>query len=324
MTPFYHPTSILVLDDDPLFLESLDFQFSEEVSCQTFTRPDAALQHLAAQASQHPSFPRYFKDASELDARTDPRVGDRLLRLQLSELRAVIDDPAREQRVAVAVVDYDMPKMTGVEFCRAIRHLPVKTILLTGKAGLETAIAAFNEGVINCFLQKQDASVTLALRREIRRLQEEYFEEISAPISNALALEEPSFFADPGFISLLREVMDENQIVEHYVSATPPGVMMRDADGNELFLLVSHGESLDAQYATAERRNAPADMLQLLRARKAHGWFPTEDGHYHPDFEKNWSTFVRSAEPLPGSECWSYSLIRHEALPEEAFYRQRA
>ena len=51
MTPFYHPTSILVLDDDPLFLESLDFQFSEEVSCQTFTRPDAALEHLRAQAN---------------------------------------------------------------------------------------------------------------------------------------------------------------------------------------------------------------------------------------------------------------------------------
>ena len=49
MTPFYHPTSILVLDDDPLFLESLDFQFSDELSCQTFTRPDAALEHLQRQ-----------------------------------------------------------------------------------------------------------------------------------------------------------------------------------------------------------------------------------------------------------------------------------
>ena len=64
-----------------------------------------------------------------------------------------------------------MPKMTGVEFCRAIRGLPVKTILLTGKASLETAISAFNEGVIDCFLQKQDSNVSTALRREIKRLQ---------------------------------------------------------------------------------------------------------------------------------------------------------
>ena len=39
----------------------------------------------------------------------------------------------------------------------------------TGKAGLETAISAFNEGVIDCFLQKQDANVSIALRREIKR-----------------------------------------------------------------------------------------------------------------------------------------------------------
>ena len=84
MTPFYHPTSIFVLDDDPLFLESLDFQFSEEVSCQTFTRPDAALEHLRAQATQHPNFARYFKDVSDMDLGSETRFGDRLLRLQLS------------------------------------------------------------------------------------------------------------------------------------------------------------------------------------------------------------------------------------------------
>jgi CheY-like chemotaxis protein len=125
MTPFYHPTSILVLDDDPLFLESLDFQFSDELSCQTFTRPDAALDHLHSQAAQHPDFARYFKDCSEMDLGSDSRHGDRLLRLQLSELRSMVDDRSRHQRVSVAVVDYDMPKMTGVEFCRAIHDLPV-------------------------------------------------------------------------------------------------------------------------------------------------------------------------------------------------------
>src|SRR6185369_10734710 len=149
-----------------------------------------------AQAAQHPNFARYFRDVSDMDLGSEVRFGDRLLRLQLSELRSVIDDRSRQQRVSVAVVDYDMPKMTGVEFCRAIRDLPVKTILLTGKAGLETAISAFNEGVIDCFLQKQDANVSSALRREIKRLQEEYFEDISNPIKCALALQRAHFGED--------------------------------------------------------------------------------------------------------------------------------
>jgi CheY-like chemotaxis protein len=317
MTPFFYPTSVLVLDDDPLFLESLDFQFSDELSCQTFTRPDAALEHLRSQAAQHPNFARYFQDCSEMDLDTEGRHGDRLLRLQLSELRSMVDDRSRHQRVSVAVVDYDMPKMTGVEFCRATRNLPVKTILLTGKAGLETAISAFNEGVIDCFLQKQDSNVSDALRREIKRLQNAYFEEISDPIRCALALQKPCFFSDPGFVKLFEEVAESNGVVEHYVCAWPPGLMMRDADGNESFLLISDVETANSQCDAAENRSAPPDMLELLRTRKAHAWFPTRKGFYHPDFEADWARYIWPAQVLPGSGSWSYSFIRHEPHFEE-------
>ena len=156
MTPFYHPTSILVLDDDPLFLESLDFQFSDELSCQTFTRPDAALEHLRAQASQHPDFSRYFKDCSDMDLGSEARHGDRLLRLQLSELRSMVDDRSRHQRVSVAVLDFDMPKMTGVEVLSKVRALSPRTvrILLTGYADLDAVEGSINESEVFRFLTK--------------------------------------------------------------------------------------------------------------------------------------------------------------------------
>jgi CheY-like chemotaxis protein len=324
MTPFYHPTSILVLDDDPLFLESLDFQFSEEVSCQTFTRPDAALDHLRTQASQHPNFARYFREVSSQGPQSEFQFGNLLLRLQLAELRTIIDDRSREQRVSVAIVDYDMPKMTGVEFSRAIRDLPVKIILLTGKAGLETAISAFNEGVIDCFLQKQDAGVTYALRREIKRLQDEYFEEISAPIQSALALQQPTFLEDPTFIELFREITEKNSIVEYYICATPPGVMMRDADGNESFLLISDSANATIQCEAAENNGAPDDMVRLLRARKAHAWFPTTTGLYHPDYHANWTRFIWPAQAMPGSPRLSYSFIRRETATETPVRSQTA
>jgi hypothetical protein len=260
-----------------------------------------------------------------MDLGSEVRFGDRLLRLQLSELRAVIEDRSRQQRVSVAVVDFDMPKMTGVEFCRAIRDLPVKTILLTGKAGLETAIAGFNEGVIDCFLQKQDQGVTYALRREIKRLQNEYFAEVSAPINSAMSLQKPCFFLDPSFVELFKEVAEKNDIVEHYVCAAPPGVMMRDADGNESFLLITDVDAMKTQCEAAETYRAPADMVQLLRTRKAHAWFPTQEGLYHPDYESSWARFIWPAQVLPGSGAWSYSFIRHESATDEpALHSQSA
>jgi len=321
MTAFYHPTSVLVLDDDSLFLESLDFQFSDELSCQTFTRPDAALEHLRSQAAQHPNFARYFKDCSEMDLGSEARRGDRMLRLQLSELRSIVDDSSRHQRVSVAVVDYDMPKMTGVEFCRTIRDLPVKTILLTGKAGLETAITAFNEGVIDRFLQKQDSNVSATLRREIKRLQRDYFADISNPISSALALRNPSFFVDPSFIDLFQELAEKNRVVEHYACASPPGVMMRDADGNEMFLLVSDQNTANSQCEVAEKESAPSNMVDLLRSRNAQAWFPTQQGFYDPAFETDWDKYIWPAQLLPGSGSWSYSFIRHGSPVEKTLQR---
>lgn len=324
MLPFYHPTSILVLDDDPLFLESLDFQFSDELSCQTFTRPDAALEHLRSQESQHPDFGHYFRDCSDMDLGSDIRHGDRLLRLQLSELRSMVDDQARQQRISLAVVDFDMPKMTGVEFCRAIKDLPVKTVLLTGKAGLETAISAFNEGVIDCFLQKQDSNVSVSLRKEIKRLQEAYFSDLSDPIRCALALQQSCFISDPSFIKLFKEVCQTNNVVEHYVCASPPGVMMRDADGNESFLLISDVATVKDRCEAAETQKAPPDMLQLLRTGKAQAWFPTTEGFYHPDFAADWARYIWPAQLLPGSGAWSYSFIRHECLLDTTLQSQRA
>lgn len=329
MTPFYHPTSVLVLDDDPLFLESLDFQFSEEVSCQTFTRPDAAMEHLRAQSVQHPNFARYFHEVSAIGARDKKQGperphGDILLHLQFSALQAIIDDSTRQQRVSVAIVDYDMPKMSGVEFCRAIRHLPIKIILLTGKAGLETAISAFNEGLIDCFLQKQDPGVTHALRREIRRLQTQYFEEISAPIKSALALQKSLPLDDPIVLQVFKNISEDKGIVEHYICDSPPGITMRDADGNEFFLLICDSDAAEVQCNAAEAQGAPEEMLQLLRARKANSWFPTEAGHYHPNYAADWNRFTWPAQVMPGPRAWSYSLIRREAPEQEQRRSHRA
>jgi hypothetical protein len=163
------------------------------------------------------------------------------------------------------------------------------------------------------------------LRREIKRLQNQYFTEVSAPINSAMSLQKPCFFLDPSFVELFKEVAEKNDIVEHYVCASPPGVMMRDAEGNESFLLISDVDAMKTQCETAETYRAPADMVQLLRTRKAHAWFPTQEGLYHPDYESSWARFIWPAQVLPGSGAWSYSFIRHESATDElALHSQSA
>lgn len=58
--------------------------------------------------------------------------------------------------VQVVVCDYEMPKMNGARLLSAARALrpEVVRIMLTGRADLETAVAAINQGEVFRFLQK--------------------------------------------------------------------------------------------------------------------------------------------------------------------------
>ena len=235
----------------------------------------------------------------------------------------MVDDRSRQQRVSVAIVDYDMPKMTGVEFCRAIPDLPVKTILLTGKAGLETAISAFNEGVIDCFLQKQDASVSASLRREIKRLQDEYFAEISSRSKARWRCRSRASSPTQLHRAVQRGVGEE----QSRRALRLRGAARRDdarRRRQRVFLLISDVEAVKSQCEVAENQRAPPDMVQLLRTRKAHAWFPTNEGLYHPDFEARLGALHLAGAAASGVGRVELQLHSPRAPVEETFHSQSA
>ena len=65
---------------------------------------------------------------------------------------------AEKRPVAVAIVDQKMPGMTGVELLTRLRGEPLfehtQSVLLTGYAGLESAITAKNQASVERYLEK--------------------------------------------------------------------------------------------------------------------------------------------------------------------------
>jgi DNA-binding NtrC family response regulator len=86
--------------------------------------------------------------------------------------------------VDVVVTDIGMPGMNGIELCHAIadRYPDILTIVVTGIAGIETAIAAIRAGAYDYLVKPvrvepmvvavARALETLALRHDVRRLRE--------------------------------------------------------------------------------------------------------------------------------------------------------
>ena len=65
---------------------------------------------------------------------------------------------AQRGEVSLIVSDHQMPKMTGVEMLKRIKHInpQIIRIMLTGKADLEDTIEAINEGASGKLVDVED------------------------------------------------------------------------------------------------------------------------------------------------------------------------
>ena len=101
-----------------------------------FDDPHAALKTLTQKNN-------FLQDTSALATFVNPNEYDDenpLKKIDYSKLSNFIYQKDRFNDISIAIVDYSMPKMNGVEFCKKISNSRVKKIMLTGNAGYEIGI----------------------------------------------------------------------------------------------------------------------------------------------------------------------------------------
>ena len=319
LLPLYHPTTCLVIDDDQLFLDSFGYNYADVALCATEQRPEQAIQRLLKD-TERTGLTTEEADCAPLE---EGEAGDPLIRLPASRIAAMARDPARFSRVSVVVVDFAMPSMTGVELLRKIKHLPVKKVLLTGKTGDSTAVAAFNEGLINLFLVKQDPDLPDKLRRIIPELQYSYFKDVTAPLEPIAQLEDTAFLDDPGIASWYHQFAERIRAVEHYLLSSPPGLMLVDEAGQVTIAWINNQDRMRAQLQIAIEDGAPAALVKELRASDVMLTCPTPTGFYEVQHVSDWQKYVLPCEEIRGNTLWKVGLQRDQALSLSAVSLRR-
>lgn len=311
MHPYFHPTTLLVLDDDPYYVESFKFHFGGQFPCVSYTQPERAIEHLLSQEAQRPSAANLA-----LMATGEPSSErESAARGPSDQMRRLIGNANRFRRVSVLVVDYDMPSMTGVQVCRALRHLPVRKLLLTGKAGVDTAISAFNEGVIDTFLTKHDPDIETTLPRQIKRLQNEYFAATTEALGTAFRRGDAPFLADDGVTDVVNDLIKSRNVVEHYLYTHPNGVLLADHNGGVMMLVLADDETLRSQWEVARENGAPKELLEVMASRRVIPLFPTSTGYYERGMSAPWSGHLHPAQRIDGDRPWHSALVRAEQAP---------
>ena len=270
----YFPSTALFLDDSHEFLLNFVLQLDEGVAYRLFDAPRKALDYIhnkrcALDLARKHCLSEYTA------AKNCPLTNqNHTINLDLAAIYAEVYNPHRFSEISVIVVDYAMPGMDGLEFCRRMENSNIKKILLTGQADEKLAIQAFNEGLIHRYIKKSDVNAAQLITKSIYDLQLQYFQAMSDMVVRMLSVTPPRCLYDKKFAQFFHQLCEDNKIIEYYMVDHSGSFFMLDDDANVSFLIVKSEADLQSHYDLALANGASADVLeQLAKGEKIPGFW---------------------------------------------------
>lgn len=96
--------------------------------------------------------------------------------------------------ISVLLIDYHMPDIQGINFLGKIQHLPIKSALITGEINYQIGIDAFNSGLVDAYLRKDDPDFSNKIQNIVRDLEWKYFTDMSNVITTLSDFSYLNFF----------------------------------------------------------------------------------------------------------------------------------
>lgn len=282
---WYHPTSVLLLDDNKKLLNALVTEIDPNFPSVSFTNPKEALDYLQKNALNLEELSKEI--ISDIEPSDSKHLSTENIAINFTPLHANLDKFVRFTKTVVAVVDRAMDEMDGLECCRKIRELglPIKLILLTGHTSIDEALVAFNDGVIDAFVQKSTdiAAMVEELNPHIKKLAFKVFCDSSAKLLGSI-INRFSFSTDKVHANFLKDFFREHDVIEYYFINTSGSCLLITSDNQMKVLLVKTEHDFKDAYDIAVNDHATnADVLEALKNRHAFPFTGTECSHFNFD-----------------------------------------
>ena len=207
-----------------------------------FSDAEAALDYLN---KKHPEAYLGRKWLETLDA---DLPDDHLLKINFKDIVKELMDAKRFREVSVVVVDYDMPGMDGIEFCKGLKNPYIQKILATGAADESLAVSAFNAKHIDAFVAKHEMDFLGSLGSKIHKLQSLYFQKVTYPVYLSLKLKTKAalLLDDPVFVAFFNDLLVQHKIEEYYQLEASGTFLLFDQAGQHHVLFVYNEDKIDA------------------------------------------------------------------------------
>lgn len=267
---YYHPATVVFIDDKQSFLESILMSLDSNLKAQTFTNAKKAVEYLKnnCKLSHIEQLLQNLRDKESDDEIEYGNIEHSIVDIDIMGIHKIIYNSERFAVKTVAVVDYSMPDMNGLEVCKELQGLPLKIIMLTGKAEPATAIGAFNEGLIHRFVKKETLNFAEKLQTAIVEMQKQKFYESSEPIIKMISASSTSCLGDPFFIEFFNKFCEENKVIEYYLVNESGCFLLLDVEGKVNWFVIKNEKEMADYQGIAEANLAPQNIIDALKQRK--------------------------------------------------------
>lgn len=233
------PQRVLYVDDKGSFLEALRKSLPFTHSRYFSTSPETAVYRMEAEGVH------WRKLEALLAEPAAPDFSERRFGMASRVIASHFSSWSRFNLTSVVVVDYSMPLMNGLEMIRTLGAWPGRRILLTGEADYNVAVAAFNAGLIQRFIPKDQRDLVTVLRKACDEMHSTVCAHIGQMLRPTLSQENKDLLDTPTVAAALTKKIEELMWDEYVVIGRPFGLLGLSHDGPLQWLQLETTDSLE-------------------------------------------------------------------------------
>lgn len=304
---FYFPSTIVGIDDHRDSLVAIDTILASSNLINTFQNPQDALNflnHYHAPLSLIP-FLRPVTEGDEIGFPEHCPVD-----LNVLDIAKLADFNERQKEISVLIVDFNMPEINGLELCRKLKGTSMKKILLTGENNYKEALAAFNNQIIDNFIQKDSPSLVEELTQATKRLTVQYFSEKSLALLTHLEASHSLPLSDSAFINFFENWRKENKISEYYLIDKIGSFLCINNKGNKQHLIL-HTKSSLQDFSALYEKEITSQIPELFHDLCTYQKIPFFGVGRSPWEEEicSWEKYFHPSNTLEGKEKYFWTVI---------------
>jgi len=259
---FSYPTTVVVVDDNEEYLESLLNGLREKkIKCIGFQYPKEALSYIFCNPNQY----EFFQALKEVEHDSPLSQTTSHFCLDLSKLYEASFKKGRNE-ISVVILDQQMPDISGDQFASIITDGNIKKLMLTGQLNDQKAIELLNQKIIDSYVEKKISNGVNVIYEKIIDLQNRYFVDLNKHF-NKIVNQNNSILNQNEYKNIINKIASDYKITEQYILSKNGSRLFIKSGEDKIWLVMAEDNDFEGWIETASLYDSHSEVISLLEKR---------------------------------------------------------